>query len=60
MIVGSVQSEHPSRAMDGELVIIDPDRSKVARLPQDTFSSLRDAIDSWRWAELCGEKWLKR
>jgi fumarylacetoacetate (FAA) hydrolase len=47
MIVGSVQSEHPSRTMDGELVIIHPDRSKVARLPQDTFSSLRDAIDSW-------------
>lgn len=47
MIVGSVQSEDPSRAMDGELVIIHPDRSKVARLPQDTFSSLRDAIDSW-------------
>ena len=47
MIVGSIQSNHSSRAMDGELVIIHPDRSKVARLPQDRFSSLRDALDSW-------------
>jgi fumarylacetoacetate (FAA) hydrolase len=51
MIVGSIQSSHPSCAMDGELVIVHPDRSKVARLPQERFSSLRAAIDSWNTAE---------
>lgn len=33
--------------MDGELVIIHPDRSSVARLPHETFSSLRNALDNW-------------
>ena len=51
MIVGSVQSSNPSLAMDGELVIVHPDRSKVARLPQERFSSLRSAIDSWSTVE---------
>lgn len=33
--------------MDGELVIVHPDRRTIALLPQEHFSSLRNAIDSW-------------
>ena len=33
--------------MDGELVIVHPNRNLVARLPQDEFSSLRTALDDW-------------
>lgn len=47
MIVATVRSSRPSLAMDGELVLVHPDRAWVARLPQDTFSSLRAALDDW-------------
>lgn len=47
MILGSIKSEDPSLAVDGELVIVHPSRQRVARLPRQTFSSLRNAIDTW-------------
>lgn len=48
MIVATVRSSRPSLAMDGELVLVHPDRASVARLPHDTFSSLRAALDDWK------------
>lgn len=47
MIVASVRSARPALALDGELVLVHPNRSTIARLPEDTFSSLRDALDDW-------------
>jgi len=47
MIVASVRSTRPSLALDGELVLVHPNRSIVARLPEKSFSSLRDALDTW-------------
>jgi fumarylacetoacetate (FAA) hydrolase len=47
MIVASVRSTDPSLAIDGELVLVHPDRTTVARLPREHFSSLRNVLDSW-------------
>jgi fumarylacetoacetate (FAA) hydrolase len=47
MIVASVRTTDPSRSADGELVLVHPDRTTVARLPREHFSSLRNALDSW-------------
>lgn len=47
MIVASVRTSDPSRSVDGELVLVHPNRTTVAHLPREHFSSLRDALDSW-------------
>lgn len=47
MIVASIKSSLPSLRHDGELVLVHPDRARVAILPKDYFSSLRNALDDW-------------
>lgn len=47
MIIASVRSSRPSLALDGELVLVHPNRATVARLPENPFSSLRNALDTW-------------
>jgi len=51
MIVASIRSTRPGLERDGELVIVHPDHSKVALLPQDEFSSLLHAFDTWAKSE---------
>lgn len=47
MILGSIQTETPGLQLDGELVLIHPNRTTVAILPKEHFSSLRAALDTW-------------
>jgi fumarylacetoacetate (FAA) hydrolase len=50
MIVASLRASDPSLAMDGELVLVHPDRETIAHLPREHFSSLREALDVWETA----------
>lgn len=47
MILGSIQTNTPGLQLDGELVLIHPNRTTVALLPKEQFSSLRAALDTW-------------
>jgi fumarylacetoacetate (FAA) hydrolase len=50
MIVASINNSSPTLQLDGELVLVHPERDRVAILPKDYFSSLRNALDSWEEA----------
>jgi fumarylacetoacetate (FAA) hydrolase len=52
MIVASIASSSSHQNRDGELVLVHPDRSSLGLLPQDEFSSLRAALDTWDASEL--------
>ena len=47
MILASIRSKVPGLELDGQLVIIHPNRLTVAILPDVQFSSLRQALESW-------------
>jgi fumarylacetoacetate (FAA) hydrolase len=47
MIVASIESSRPELRIDGELVIVHPNRREVAILPAERFCSLLNALDSW-------------
>ena len=51
MILASVRSSRPGLEIDGELVVVHPDHSKVALLPSGEFSSLLAALGAWSAAE---------
>lgn len=47
MIVASIVSEDSALKLDGELVIVHPNRERVAILPKPRFTSLSAALDTW-------------
>lgn len=47
MILASIKSSVPGLRLDGEMVLVHPDRSLLALLPKPAFSSLREALDDW-------------
>jgi len=46
MIVASIESSRPELRIDGELVVVHPNRREVAILPAERFCSLLNALDS--------------
>lgn len=51
MILASVLNGAPSGSADGELVVVHPDRSKVAMLPDAERCSLLQALSQWKSSE---------
>lgn len=51
MILASIRSTAPGLEVDGEVVVVHPDHSKVALLPVDERSSLLAALGLWHSVE---------
>jgi len=51
MILASIKSGRSGLSLDGELVLVHPDHSRVALLPAGDWSSLLMALQDWRSAE---------
>lgn len=51
MILASVHSSRANCGLDGELVVVSSDRTRIARLAENRLSTLRHALDEWTAAE---------